>query len=351
MNNTHSARLIIILMKILFMIIIIILPCHSFSQNSKNIRQASKPLFQDPVYDGAADPTVVWNKKEKKWFMFYTNRRATATGQTGVTWVHGTRIGIAVSSDGGATWKYRDTCNIKYRPDAGYTHWAPEVIEHKGTYHMYLTYVPGTFTNWNHPRWIVHLTSKNLVDWDFRSKLNLSSEKCIDACVFRLPDGTWRMYYNNEADSKSIYYADSPDLYSWTDSGRKVVGDRGGEGPDVFFWHDKAWMIVDNWDGLGVYSSLDFVSWERQESNILREPGQGLGDGVKGQHACVVLSGERAFIFYFTHYAQAEGYKGISGFSKSRRSLLQVAELEFNNGQIVCNRDKPVYINLRYSRR
>ena len=67
---------------------------------------ASKPLFRDPVYDGAADPVVIWNQKEKKWVMFYTNRRANEIGLDGVTWVHGTRIGIAESSDGGANWQY-----------------------------------------------------------------------------------------------------------------------------------------------------------------------------------------------------------------------------------------------------
>ena len=62
---------------------------------------AAKPLFRDPVHDGAADPVVVWNPHEKKWFMFYTNRRANvpADQTPGVTWVHGTRIGIAESSD------------------------------------------------------------------------------------------------------------------------------------------------------------------------------------------------------------------------------------------------------------
>ena len=64
--------------------------CHS--QNNKDGKLAAKPLFRDPVYDGAADPTVIWNKKEKKWFMFYTNRLANAKGLDGVSWVHGTRI-------------------------------------------------------------------------------------------------------------------------------------------------------------------------------------------------------------------------------------------------------------------
>ena len=331
--------------------VLILVPSVTFSQKKNDRKPADKPLFHDLVFDGAADPTVIWNKKEKKWFMFYTNRRATASGQTGVTWVHGTRIGIAESADGGATWSYRDTCDIRYRPDTGYTHWAPEVIEHKGIYHMYLTYVPGTFTNWSHPRWIVHLTSKNLITWEFQSRLKLASEKCIDACVFRLPDGTWRMYYNNEADGKSMYYADSPDLYNWTDSGKKVVGDQGGEGPNVFYWHGKSWMIVDNWNGLGVYSSDDFINWKRQEKNILQEPGTGPDDGVKGQHACVVMNGDRAYIFYFTHFAQAKDYQGITDFSRSRRSAIQVAELEYLDGQITCDRNKQVYIDLKPKKR
>ena len=148
--------------KLLFILLLVILssPFSVCSQNNRNGKPADKPLFRDPVFDGAADPTIIWNSKEKKWFMFYTNRRANVIGLDGVTWVHGTRIGIAESTNGGASWKYRDTCDIQYRL-TDYTHWAPEVIEHKGLYHMFLSYVPGVFTDWNHPRWIIHLTSKN----------------------------------------------------------------------------------------------------------------------------------------------------------------------------------------------
>ena len=87
-----------------------------------------KPLYDDPVYHGAADPVIIYNKARKKWWMLYTNRRASIDDST-VQWVHGTRIGIAESNDG-AKWKYVDTANINYRPDEGYTHWAPDVIEH-----------------------------------------------------------------------------------------------------------------------------------------------------------------------------------------------------------------------------
>jgi hypothetical protein len=227
-----------------------------------------------------------------------------------------------------------------------YTHWAPEVIGSDGIYHMFLTYVPGIFSDWNHPRWIIHLTSRNLINWDFESKLSLSSDRCIDACVFRLPGGGWRMYYNNEADGKSIYYADSPDLYKWTDSGKKVVGDKSGEGPNVFRWKDRYWMVVDNWSGCGIYSSGDMINWIRQEKNILQEPGFGADDKVIGGHPCVVVSGEKAYIFYFTHPGRIPGSKPASPY-ESRRSSIQVAELEYADGNIFCDRNKPLIISLR----
>jgi len=51
---------------------------------------AAKPLYRDPVYDGAADTTIIWNPLVKKWWMFYTDRRANTSGLSGVAWVHGT---------------------------------------------------------------------------------------------------------------------------------------------------------------------------------------------------------------------------------------------------------------------
>ncbi len=306
-------------------------------------RTADKPLFRDPVHDGAADPVLCWNAKEHKWFMFYTNRRANDPNPEGVSWVHGTRIGIAESSDGGATWKYRGTANIDYG-EGEYTYWAPDVIEHDGTYHMYLTFVPGIFANWNAPRDIIHLTSKDLLNWKYNSTLKLSSNKVIDACVLQLPDGTWRMWYNNEVDSKSIYYADSPDLYIWEDRG-KAIGDRPGEGPKVFRWKGRYWMVVDVWNGLGVYVSDDCMKWTRQKDNLLEKPGKGPDDKVKGGHPDVVISNDRAFLFYFTHPGRREDAPRGDSYEQ-RRSSIQAVELEYEDGQLTCDRDKPTYILL-----
>lgn len=327
---------------LVFLLSVIFISCAEKEEPEQKPKAADKPLFRDPIYDGAADPVVIWNKKESKWFMFYTNRRAKADGLDGVTWVHGTKIGIAESTDGGATWKYRDTCSIP----APYTetHWAPEVIEFDGTYHMYLTYVPGVFTDWSHPRDIIHLTSDDLIHWNYKSTLELATKKVIDACVFRMADGNWRMWYNNEKDNKSIYYADSKDLYNWEDKG-KAVGDQRGEGPKVFQWKDKYWMVTDVWDGLALYESENLTDWKRIEGNLVQEPGTGNEDNVVGHHPDVVVNNDRAYLFYFTHPGQVDRKPGKSEY-EMRRSSIQVVEFEYKDGILVCDRNKPTYIDL-----
>ena len=310
---------------------------------------AAKPLFRDPVFDGAADPVLVRNVALDRWWMFYTNRRAKATDLPGVSWVHGTQIGIAESSDEGANWKYIGVADIALPPELGgqaATHWAPEIVRaDDGVYHMFLTVVPGIFTDWGHPRHIVHLTSSDLRSWSNADTLKLANEKVIDAAVARLPGGGWRMWYNNEADKKSIYYADSPDLGHWTDRGR-AVGDQGGEGPKVFQWKGAWWMITDVWKGLAVYRSQDGLAWKRQADNLLQQPGQGADDQVKGGHADVVVSGGRAYLFYFTHPGRRGADADKDGVEQ-RRSSLQVTELIQEGDTLRAERDAPTRIALR----
>ncbi len=309
---------------------------------------ADKPLYRDPKYDGAADPVVIWNGHRGRWWMFYTNRRANADGLSGVAWVHGTGIGIAESSDGGATWTPAGEANIELPTELGIdepTFWAPEVITAPdGTHHMYLTLVPGVFENWSHPRSIAHFVSQDLRSWRYESTLQLASDRVIDACVARLADGSWRMWYNNERDAKSIYFADSPDLRSWTDRG-KAVGDRAGEGPKVVSWKGHYWMVTDVWDGLGVYRSDDAAAWTRQPGeNLLQQPGLGADDQVKGGHADIVVQGERAYLFYFTHPGRVAGAEEDS--YQTRRSSIQVVELSCHDGKLSADRDAPTPIKL-----
>ena len=310
---------------------------------------AGKPLFRDPVEDGAADPVVVWNAARGKWWMFYTNRRAKSVGLPAIAWVHGTRIGIAESDDAGASWNYAGLADIELPPELGgaaATQWAPEVtLGADGVYHMYLTVVPGVFEDWKHPRHMVHLTSRDLRTWRDAKLVKLASERIIDACVTKLPGGVWRMWYNNEADKKSIYYADSKDLEHWTDRGR-AVADQGGEGPKVFQWRGAWWMITDVWRGLAVYRSSDAANWTRQPDNLLQAPGQGADDQVMGGHPDIVVSGDRAYLFYFTHPGRRGAEAKLDG-PEQRRSSIQVVELNESAGMLRAERDLPTHMLLK----
>lgn len=313
---------------------------------------ASRPLFRDPVHDGAADPVVIWNHRTRTWWMFYTNRRAKDLSIPEIAWVHGTRLGVAESTDGGATWTYRGVAKIdlpaEYGTEAEVTHWAPELVFHEGVYHMYLTVVPGVFTDWNHPRALVHLTSPDLEAWTYRSTLKLTSHRVIDACVVRLPSGKWRMWYNDEVADKAINLAESDDLFAWRDCGLVTLpGRRAGEGPKVFRLGDAWWMIVDEWRGQAVYRSTDTTTWERQPGeNLLAAPGVGEDDGGRGHHADVVVSEGRAWIFYFSPGEITVGVEPPPG-TNTRRTTIHVAELVLgDDGWLSCDRDAPADIRL-----
>jgi hypothetical protein len=322
-------------------------PCCTAAASPPPDKVAPKPLYRDPIMDGASDPTIIWSPKDKKWYMFYTSRRANVPGLTGgVAWVHGCPIGIATSDDG-ATWKYLRDANIIYKDAVtNKTYWAPAVVEHKGIFHMFLVYVPGIFDNWNHPRYIIHLTSKDLANWQYESTLPLSDPKVIDAGVLHLTDGSWRLWYKDEATGSSCNEADSTDLYHWTDHGRVAgLSDRGGEAPVAFHWQGHYWLFRDIGRGLALYRSDDATDWTRA-GTLLADRGTGPDDTGVGHHPDVILSGDRAYMFYFVQ-------PGISatpgGPPDNRRSSLQVVELKYDvaNNVLTADRNSPTLINLQ----
>ena len=285
-----------------------------------------RPLYRDPPFDAPTDPVLCFNAEAGKWFMYYTARRATATNAPGVSWVHGSNIGMAESSDGGATWTYRGTADISYGKDRGdYTYWAPEVIWANNAYQMFLSYVPGIFNNWNHPREIVHLTSKDGVKWETVGPVDLKSDRVIDACVMQVPGGTWRMWYKDERARRTLSYADSPDLIHWEPKGNCVTNFN-GEGPKVFHWQNQYWLIADCWrNGMRVWTSTDCLNWQLQEQRLL------------GSHGDVVVSGNRAWWFYFTE--------------KGRRAAIDVVELSVTDGKLLPGDPAlPTYIDLKPER-
>ena len=150
------------------------------------------------------------------------------------------------------------------------------------------------------------------------------------------------MWFKDEMNGSHTYAADSDDLANWQVVG-PVITDCAHEGPNVVFWQGWYWMIVDTWHGQGVYRSEDAETWTRQD-DILAEPGTRADDGRIGQHADVLVQGDRAFIFYFTHPQSGESVPepapNVWPYAW-RRTSLQVAELSYVDGRIACDRDKP----------
>lgn len=298
-----------------------------------------KPLFRDPVYDGAADPVLVWNRLERTWWMIYTSRRAFSPTTLGVEWIHGTDLGVASSSDGGRSWTYRGTIDGLDTAWGQHTYWAPEIIDDGSLFHMYVSFIDGVPNTWeNKERHIRHYTSPDLISWTFGSTLNLSSSAVIDACVEALADGRYRMWYKDEAAGSSTWMADSDDLYNWNVGGQ-VVNHVPHEGPNVFRLGDSWWMLVDEWRGQRVLRSSDLESWTSQ-GLLLNVPGSGRDDATVGLHADVVpTSRDEASIFYFTH-PERDGDHGPTDTYAQRRTSIHVARLRVQAGTLVCDRDE-----------
>ena len=150
------------------------------------------PLFRDPIYDCPTDPTVIWNEKEEQWYLLYTQRRATDV-PIGVSWVHGTALGVATSRDG-TKWLYRGTLEGLDIEPGHNTFWAPEIIEAEGLYHMYVSYITGIPNDWEYPRWMLHYTSTNLWDWRFEGRVDLGGGRMIDKCVYEIEPHKYNMW-------------------------------------------------------------------------------------------------------------------------------------------------------------
>ena len=350
--------------KAILLLIILCSGCRPATQTSGLFpEKAPAPLFRDPVFDGAADPSAIYNRNTGEWLIFYTQRRARLELR-GTEYCYGTAVGIASSTDGGASWQYKGTAKLP-QPDSGLnSFWAPQVFQNPAddSYHIIVSYIRGVYDNWGGERQIFHYRSGDLEQWERIA--SAGTDGCIDASVAQLPDGNWKMWFKDEQRGSFTYSAISTDLITWTrnsfedSTGKQAfwpeVFNRHHEAPVVFRWKNSWWMITDptyeEYTGLDVFRSDDATHWI-YNNTILNTPGMRPDDNDQGRHADVQVVNDRAIIIYFTHPGRIYDQPGINlpdlprenpdgNNLRYRRSGLQMAELELQGDTIICNRDK-----------
>lgn len=305
------------------------------------LADAPAPMFRDPITDGAADPALIYNPLVKQWWMFYTQRRAN-TEAANVAYCYGNPIGVAMSSDNGRTWVYKGTLALDFEPGVN-TFWAPEVAFDGEKYHLWVTYIQGVRTDWGGASRTAHYTSTDLWNWKFERFANFDSNSVIDISAYRMPDKSWRLWYKDQANGGSISTSTSKDLINWKRDTTPAIAGGAQEGPKVFRFKNHYWMLADEWHGQRIYRSGDALKWEKQ-GLILDKPGTRPQDTPEGAHADVVVTGDKAYIVYFTHPGRKshseEGRDEIGNIPyKMRRSVIQVAELNEKDGVLTCDRN------------
>lgn len=311
-------------------------------EGALNIERAKAPLYRDPIFDGAADPSVVYEESDGSWLIYYTQRRANVQ-VPGVAWGFGLKIGVARSTNKGRIWEYAGIAKGLSTGSQLDTFWAPHVFKHEGDYHMFVTHINKILDHWGDGEpTLRHYTSKDGINWKFADVVDTGSDDIIDGAVVKLPDGKWLLVFRDDNAKTRTAMCTSKDLKTWKRLDQ-TVGDRRHEAPVIMHWKNKYWMLTDDWQGLGVYESDDGLNYKRN-GTILGEGGSRPDDGVKASHAGLAVCGDRAFVFYHVHAGQlpdAPKWAAHNTYTYDyKRSSLQIAELELVDGKLICDRDK-----------
>ena len=347
-------------------IVVLLVLANSCNNGAKDkLQEVKAPIFIDPNYGGSCDPEIVWNEHNKSWYIYYTARRPKLEN----TWLQ-TPIGVAVSKDL-VNWEFGGYCKfdgVGGQKDSPSTYWAPAIISFADTLHMFVTWKPDTTTEkgaWGGDGWIVHYKTpldNPINGWQKVSTLHDSTLNAIDATVYER-DKLFHVWFKakKQGDKKNeLYHEATSDFVHWENQGfsksdvfnAAVTGSNFEEAPYIFQWKGKFWLITDPHNGFFVYSSTDSENWKYQ-GTILKEGGTRNLDNTMARHCSVCVKDGRAFIFYhvepWRRYSleKKTGEERVPIFKqslKNRESVLQMAELEFADGEIECNRDKTVFI-------
>ncbi len=309
-------------------------------QKGAEIHQAPAPLFRDPITDGAADPVVYYNPLEKSWWMLYTQRRANLE-LPDVAFCYGNSICVASSDDHGKSWIYRGALGLEFENGQN-TFWAPDIVYDKGAYHLFVAYIKGVRAHWGGEARLAHFTSKDLWHWKFNDFSDLGIKNVIDGSLIQKPEGGWRMFYKGP--NALTMMSDSKDLVHWQTFKEPVIKGDPHEGPNAFKFKGYYWLLTDEWHGMRVYRSNDLTHWEKQ-GLILDDMGTRPDDHPTGAHGDAVVTGENAYVFYFTHPGRKTHFEAKMDASgnypyEQKRSSIEVAQLIFKDGTLVVKRNE-----------
>jgi hypothetical protein len=320
-------------------------------------QQTPAPLFVDPNYHGSCDPEIVYNPHDKYYYIYYTSRRATVENLFTAT-----PLGI-IRSKNLQKWEFWGYCKfdgIGGSKDMPATFWAPAITVHKNQMHMFVTWKPDTNTTqgpWGGKGSIVHYKTtldKPIDGWQKVAQMHTDSLDALDATVYTQNDSVHVWFKAKKINEKknNLYHFASKDFKAWEAKGfsksdvfnEKVTGQKFEEAPYIFKWKNKYFMITDPHEGLMVYQSDNGKNWTYQ-GIILLNSGKRPLDNSRARHCSVVVKNNRAFIIYhvepWREYDEP-GRKAKSIYKQAianRKSVLQMAELKYIDGKIVCDRN------------
>lgn len=334
----------------------VLLACNS-EQKKTEVTSIPSPIYIDSNYHGSCDPEIVFNPADSLWYIYYTARRSLIQN----TFL-GTPLGVIVSKDL-ANWEFLGYCKfdgVGGSKDADETFWAPAIIYHEDTLHMFVTYKSDTLPTkgaWGGRGDIVHYktpANEPVNSWTKVGALHDSTLSTIDATVYRTNEGfhVWYKGKKKGAKKNELYSLFSTDLYNWEDRGfsksdvfnEEATGSDFEEAPFIFTWNNAYWLITDPHIGLFIYKSDDAENWKFQ-GTILLEGGSRNLDNSMARHPSVAVINNRAFIFYHVEPWRIYDEKGSPIYKQpfeNRRAVLQVAELEIIDGKLHCDRNKKI---------
>ncbi|MYS84612.1 hypothetical protein [Embleya scabrispora] len=310
------------------------------------------PLITDPVFDGVTDPTLVRDHATGQWWCVFAHRRANVrlSGSPSIARCHGTPLGLASSTDQGASWLYRGTLDLPIEPGHN-TFWGPTLVASDGTYHLFTTFIRGVP---NDPAWdthgrpspwhrrIHHLSSTDMWHWQHHGPLELGTDHAVDPCVARTPDGSWSLWFKDEAAGGALRRVTGPDLMSW--SPPETVLSTWHESPVVFRLGGFHWLIAESRNGLTSYRSTDALAWEETGPFVARTGIRPSDAGSVRSPDVVRVDDSTAYLVYYTQSGHDSFGDEVP--TSSQSSVAQVALLRVENGGLTCDRDAPFEFRL-----